>query len=57
MKIKGLNLWLPVMSMVIGILLMLITSLAANSSQRIASWPSVTIGPIHLIFFGEDNTE
>ena len=35
-----------------GLGIMMATAFWANSSTRIASWPSVEIGPIRLIFFG-----
>lgn len=43
---------LPFSLMGCGLVIMMVTAFWANSSTRIASWPSVEIGPMRLIFFG-----
>ncbi len=43
---------LPFSFIICGLVIMMATAFWANSSTRIASWPSVEIGPIRLIFFG-----
>ena len=46
------NLILPLSLMGCGLSIMMATAFWANSPTRMASWPSVEIGPIRLIFFG-----
>ncbi len=50
---KNWKFLLPLSLMGFGLVIMLITALCAHSLSRIASWPSVTLGPIRVMIFGE----